>query len=94
MVQISTGVEMLRLEVLVANFYQTNQTGLCIRYRKLPTACGANSGAVPLNNCVLLFLLWQVGIFVSIAMAKHYDPKASWGGKDLFALHFQIIVHH
>jgi hypothetical protein len=23
---------------------------------------------------------------------KHHDPKAYWGGKDLFGLHFQI--HH
>jgi hypothetical protein len=25
---------------------------------------------------------------------KHHDQKASWGGKGLFGLHFQIIVHH
>jgi hypothetical protein len=25
---------------------------------------------------------------------KHHDQEASWGGKDLFSLHFHIAVHH
>jgi hypothetical protein len=25
---------------------------------------------------------------------KQHDLKVSWGGKGLFGLHFQIIVHH
>jgi hypothetical protein len=29
---------------------------------------------------------------VSIAVMKHHDLKASWGGKGLFGLYFQI--HH
>ena len=36
----------------------------------------------------------HVLVRVSIAVIKHHDPKPSWGGKDLFGLHFQIIVHH
>lgn len=31
---------------------------------------------------------------ISIAAMKHQDQKASWGGKSLFSLHVQIIVHH
>ena len=31
---------------------------------------------------------------VSIAMRKHHDQKASWGGKGLLGLHFSIAVHH
>ena len=31
---------------------------------------------------------------VSIIVRKHHGQKASWGGKGLFGLHFQIIVHH
>jgi hypothetical protein len=29
-----------------------------------------------------------------MAEMKHHDQKASWGGKDLFGLHFHITVHH
>ena len=25
---------------------------------------------------------------------KHHDQKVSWGGKDLFGLHFPIAAHH
>jgi hypothetical protein len=32
--------------------------------------------------------------FFFIAVMKHHDQKASWGGKGLFGLHFYIIVHH
>jgi hypothetical protein len=31
---------------------------------------------------------------VTIAVMKHHDEKASWGGKSLFGLHFLITVHH
>jgi hypothetical protein len=31
---------------------------------------------------------------VSIAAMKHYDQKASWGGKGLFCLSFHIAVQH
>ena len=29
-----------------------------------------------------------------VLLRKYHDQKASWGGKGLFSLHFQIIVHH
>ena len=25
---------------------------------------------------------------------KHHNQEASWGGKDVFSLHFHIVVHH
>lgn len=31
---------------------------------------------------------------VSVATVKHYDRKASLGGKSLLSLHFHITVHH
>jgi hypothetical protein len=31
---------------------------------------------------------------VSIAAMKHHNQEASWGGKDLFSLHFHTAVHH
>ena len=31
---------------------------------------------------------------ISIAVMKHHDQKASWGGKGLFDLLFHITVHH
>ena len=31
---------------------------------------------------------------VSVATVKHYDQKASLGGKSLFSLYFHITVHH
>ena len=36
----------------------------------------------------------DVLVRVSITATKYQDQKASWGGKDLFSSHFQIIVHH
>jgi hypothetical protein len=30
----------------------------------------------------------------SYSCTKHHDQEASWGGKDLFSLHFHIAVHH
>lgn len=35
----------------------------------------------------------DVLVTVSVAAMKHHNQKASWGGKGLFGLHFQIIVH-
>ena len=29
-----------------------------------------------------------------IALMKRHDLKASWGGKGLFGLYFQITIHH
>jgi hypothetical protein len=31
---------------------------------------------------------------VSVAVRKHHDHKASWGGKGLFSLYFHIAIHH
>jgi hypothetical protein len=39
-------------------------------------------------------MMVYVLVSVSIAVMKHHNPKASWGGKDLFGLYFQIIIHH
>jgi hypothetical protein len=35
-----------------------------------------------------------VSVRVSIAVMKHHDQKASWGGKGLFGLYFQITFQH
>jgi hypothetical protein len=34
-----------------------------------------------------------VVVRVSIVVAKHYDQKASWGGKGLSTLYFHSTVH-
>jgi hypothetical protein len=31
---------------------------------------------------------------VTIAVLKHHNQKASWGGNSLFGLHFHITAHH
>jgi hypothetical protein len=31
---------------------------------------------------------------VCMAVMKHHDLEASWGGKGLVSLHFHIAVHH
>ena len=33
-------------------------------------------------------------VWVFIAEMKHFDQKASWGGKGLFGLHFYIAAHY
>ena len=42
-------------------------------------------GFKPSQNCL------SQGI---ISWIKHYNQEASWGGKGLFNLNFQIVVHH
>jgi hypothetical protein len=44
----------------------------------------------------VLFFVWMRDVLVKVSMAliKHHDQKASWGGKGLFSLHFHIAVHH
>ena len=41
----------------------------------------------PENVCVCL----SQGFY---SCTKHHDQEASWGGKDLFSLHFHIAVHY
>jgi hypothetical protein len=36
----------------------------------------------------------SVLVRVSIAVTKYHNQKSSWGGKGLFGLYFQIIIHH
>ena len=43
-----------------------------------------------MQGCQLVGVL----VGVSIAAQKHYGPKASWGGKGLFSLHFHITVQY
>jgi hypothetical protein len=31
---------------------------------------------------------------VTIAVIKHHDQNASWGGKGLFGFHFHTAIHH
>lgn len=47
-----------------------------------------------LNTPKKIFKLIVVLVRVSIAAVKHYDQKASWGGKGLLGLHFSIVAHH
>lgn len=42
---------------------------------------------------ICLFLCVSSGV-LSTVVRKHSDPKLVLGGKDLFALRLQVIVHH
>lgn len=47
-----------------------------------------------LEDLEICLLLCVSSGFLSTVVRKHSDPKQVMGGKDLFALRFQIIVHH
>lgn len=46
-----------------------------------------------LMTLMKLTIAHSVLVRVSTATAKHPDQKASWGGTDLFSLHFLIAAH-
>ena len=45
-------------------------------------------------SCRTLWCGLEYHLRVSIAMMRHHDQKARWGGKGLFGLHFYIPVRH
>ena len=45
-------------------------------------------------HACLLLLDWCLSSSGFLFLHKHHDQEASWGGKDLFGLHFHTAVHH